>query len=63
MTDEKKFQAFHLMADMGGGFASRLADAWFYADSTNREKIEAAFEGLIKRYATMAENYAPPQPD
>jgi hypothetical protein len=30
-----------------GNFAAKLADAWFVADSTNRNTIEMSFPGLI----------------
>jgi hypothetical protein len=55
MTEQDLYDAFHLMEALGGGFASRLAKAWFYADSGNRTRIEAAFPEMIGRYAAMAE--------
>ena len=41
---------FHFMsAGNLGGFAAKLAEAWFVADSKNRMKIELAFPELIER--------------
>lgn len=59
MTEQEKYEAFHLMKEMGGGFATRLADAWFYADSGNKEKIETAFADMLRRYAAMTERHRP----
>lgn len=32
-----------------GGFAAKLADAWFVADGTNRKLIEETFAHLFRR--------------
>lgn len=50
---------FHFMsAGNLGGFAAKLAEAWFVADSKNRMKIELAFPELIQRAQDAFKNYA-----
>lgn len=41
---------FERMRQEGGSFASKLAEAWFYADPNNKRKIEEAFADLIGPY-------------
>lgn len=53
MTDH--FPAATAMREHGGGFASHLAEAWFFADPDNRARIEAAFPELFEKYAKVAE--------
>lgn len=48
-------QAFRLMEQQGGGFASLLARAWFVADSDNQGKIEKNWEDLIRKYLPTRE--------
>ncbi len=36
-----------------GGFAARLAAAWFVADSGNRAKIQATWPELIERAVAL----------
>lgn len=38
------------MAALGGGFASRLAEAWQRADGDNSRRLLEAFPHLIKAY-------------
>lgn len=38
------------MQRMGGGFASKLAAAYFVADSDNRRRILTAFDDLFRSY-------------
>lgn len=47
-------QGVHLMNQIGGGFASALARAFFAADAGNRMKLLRAFEGLFRGYAEEA---------
>lgn len=51
--DLTKGQIEHAMRNLAngffGGFASKLAEAWFVADSGNRKKIEDSWPDLIKR--------------
>lgn len=42
--------AFRYMERTGGSFASALAQAWFCADSDNRQRIETTWADLIKKY-------------
>jgi hypothetical protein len=49
-TEAEKFRAFKLMERQGGSFASHLAEAWFYADSTNKKKIETTWQDMIYKY-------------
>ena len=50
MDGDLKWKTFVAMANMGG-FVSKLADAWFAADASNKARIEGAFNDLIERYA------------
>ena len=44
------YQTCKTMQEFGGHFASRLADAMLYADSTNRRRIIEAFPDLMIKY-------------
>lgn len=48
------FDVVYCMAERGGGFAQKLAAAWFHADEVNRKKIEVAFDGLFSAYRDIA---------
>lgn len=37
----------------GSGFTSRLADAWLYADDTNKQKLEQAFPDYFEQFDTL----------
>lgn len=39
----------HMATGTMGGFARKLADAWFVADLGNQDTIEKAFQPLIER--------------
>lgn len=39
------------MAANGSHFAAAIAEAWVLADPANRERLEAAFSDLFRRYA------------
>jgi len=47
--DQQHAAAIH-MKKIGGGFASRLAEAYLYADGGNQYRIYRAFEDLFKRH-------------
>lgn len=49
-TSEQLHAAAHEMKRTGGGFASRLADAYLYADLNNQERILTAFMDLFERF-------------
>jgi len=44
------------MRETGGSFARALAAAWYKADSSNKDRIQAAFPDLWIRYAHAAEH-------
>jgi hypothetical protein len=48
-TSEQLHAAAHAMKRTGGGFASRLADAYLYADLNNQERILTAFMDLFEK--------------
>lgn len=50
LTEEQLYQAAKTMFAYGGGFAGALSEAFFKADSTNREKLLVAFDELFMRY-------------
>lgn len=52
-TSQQMWDAMTLMQRMGGGFASRLADAWFHADMQNKRKIENEFADLIAKFLSQ----------
>ena len=47
--DQQHAAAIH-MKKVGGGFASRLAEAYLYADSGNQYRIYKAFSDLFERH-------------
>jgi hypothetical protein len=48
MNDSQLFQAARAMRDMGS-FAAAIAEAYFVADTNNRETLTQAFKGLFER--------------
>jgi hypothetical protein len=42
--------AARLMEQQGGGFAACIAQAFYRADSTNRERLLTAFDDLFCKY-------------
>lgn len=50
MNPTELHRTFSAMKAHGGGFASRLADAWMYADPDNRARIQASWPELIDAY-------------
>jgi hypothetical protein len=48
MNDSQLFQAAKQMRSMGS-FAASIAEAYFVADTTNRETLLQAFKGLFER--------------
>lgn len=47
--DQQHAAAIH-MKRVGGGFASRLAEAYLYADLGNQRRIYEAFEALFEKH-------------
>lgn len=50
MTDSDLFKAARNMERMGGSFAASIAQAYFHADSTNRERLLSAFGDLFEKF-------------
>jgi hypothetical protein len=50
LTEDQQIHAAKTMFAYGGGFAGALSEAFFKADSTNREKLLVAFDELFMRY-------------
>jgi len=49
-------RAAHAMrTGVGGSFAAALADAYFAADSRNKDRLLAAFRDIFDRFATSEE--------
>ena len=53
MTDAQLHEAAREMEVMGGGFAASIADAYFRADSRNRERLLSAFGDLFEKFSTQ----------
>ena len=49
-------RAAHRMRKEGGHFASAIADAYFAADSRNKDRVLSTFRDLFDRFATPEEN-------
>ena len=49
------FSSAQRMEQTGGGFASRIAEAFFYADNANAQKLVEAFGGLFENYMSQDE--------
>jgi hypothetical protein len=49
------FSSAQRMEQDGGGFASRIAEAFFYADTANAQKLVEAFSELFENYMSQDE--------
>jgi hypothetical protein len=49
-------RAAHRMRKEGGHFAAAIADAYFAADSHNKDRLLSAFRDIFDRFATFEEN-------
>ena len=47
--------AHNMRKGAGGSFAAALADAYFAADSRNKDRLLAAFRDIFDRFATFEE--------
>jgi hypothetical protein len=47
---EMLWDAARLMEQQGGGFAACIAQAFYRADASNRERLITAFDDLFVRY-------------
>lgn len=48
--------AHRMRKGAGGSFAAALADAYFAADSQNKDRLLTAFRDIFDRFATPEEN-------
>jgi len=58
-TNDQLHHAAHEMHRKGGSFASRIAEAYFYADLHNRRKLLDAFGDLFERFIGKEDTEAP----
>jgi predicted oxidoreductase (fatty acid repression mutant protein) len=56
MTEEQLYKAAHKMREQGGSFAAAIANAYFFADKDNTERLLKAFMHLFERFAPTEEN-------
>lgn len=57
VTEDEQIYTARAMENYGGGFASRIAEAFFVADLGNRAKLMSAFEELFRRYGPDSTYY------
>jgi hypothetical protein len=55
-TNDQLYKAACKMEAQGGSFASRIAEAYFYADLSNRRKLLDAFGDLFERFIEKGES-------
>jgi hypothetical protein len=51
-------RTFTTMRAHGGGFVSRLAEAWLHGDSINRERLASAFPDLLRKFGPGSPFYS-----
>ena len=56
MWTQEELDILGAMAKYGGSFVSRLAEAWMYADASNREKLRETFGDYWNEYKVMVEH-------
>jgi len=54
VTEADMLGAAEEMKRTGGGFAEAIANAWFRADSSNKDRLAEAFGDLFGRYVKLA---------
>jgi hypothetical protein len=54
VTEADMLAAAEEMKRTGGGFAEAIANAWFRADSSNKERLAEAFGELFGRYIKLS---------
>lgn len=57
MTETQKLYTYQAMQRFGGGFVSRLAEAWITADTLNAGRLESAFADIPARYGPGTQFY------
>jgi len=50
-TSDEKQRVMQYLKKSGSHFSSRIADAWLWADLSNRRRIEAEFHSLFTDFA------------
>lgn len=50
LSEDEKYQVKSNMQQYGGHFASHLAMAWMFADSSNEKRLAETFPDLVERY-------------
>jgi hypothetical protein len=62
MNDDERFYTLKTMQNCGGGFASKLADAWMNADSGNATQLGYTFGYLAAKFGPQSDMYLGPKP-
>jgi hypothetical protein len=57
VTEDEQIYTCRAMENYGGGFASRIAAAYYVADLGNRAKLLSTFEDLFRRYGPDSTYY------
>lgn len=57
MTHDEFIYTCQTMQAYGGSFASRIADAALVADTTNKDRLIAAFPELFEKYGPGSDFY------
>lgn len=57
MTHDEIVYTCMAMSRYGGSFASRIADAALVADTTNKDRLIAAFPELFEKYGPGSDFY------
>lgn len=50
MTEDLLYRAAHRMREIGGSFAAAIANAYFFADRDNTQRLLGAFGHLFEKY-------------
>lgn len=58
LTHDDKIGTIELMIVIGGGFASKIGEAYRRADNSNRRILENAFADMLNQYAEVYYNMA-----
>lgn len=56
MSEDDYMHAAWAMERMGGGFAARIAQAYYVADKDNKARLRAAFGELFSKYHNQGES-------
>lgn len=50
LNSTDKLRTFLAMERHGGGFCEKLAQAWYAADGSNKQRLEGAFPHLLEQF-------------